>query len=307
MRRYLMTAVIAALVFAVSTSSAFALRIAAPPPPAQMAVTAPVVVTGKITAIEKDTVDAASPYAGANDKVAYKVAVVKIDSALVGANNITHVKIGFIPPAKAEPNAPQPGRLRPAVVRPGFQAPELKEGQQMVFFLTKHPTAEFYVMPGLYHPVDITTDAGKKSLEEVKKATAVLADPMKGLKSDKADVRTETAMIMVTKYRAYPLTGGEVNEVAIPADESKLILKGLAEGKWTSMPRPGAVFTPNALNAFYQLGLTDKDGWKDLEFPQPQPGQPPVDFGAITKEAFVKWLDGPGKGYQIKKVVPKEK
>ncbi|MBP3954235.1 hypothetical protein J8F10_02860 [Gemmata sp. G18] len=304
--RHLMTAVVAALALAVSTSSAFALRIAAPPPPAQMALTAPVVVTGKITAIEKDTVDGTSPYAGANDKVAYKVAVVKIDSALVGANNLTHIKIGFIPPAKADPNVKPPvGGGRPGIGRPVFQAPELKEGQQMAFFLTKHPTADFYVMPGMYHPVDITTDAGKKALEEVKKATAVLADPMKGLKSDKANVRTETAMIMVTKYRAYPLTGGDVNEVAIPAEESKLILKGIAEGDWTNKPRPGAAFTPNALNAFYQLGLTDKDGWTEPMFPQQQPGQPPIDFGAITKDAFVKWLAGAGKDYQIKKVVPK--
>src|SRR5947207_3236199 len=131
MRRYLLTAVVAVLGFAVSTSSAFALKIAAPPQPAQMALTTPVIVTGKVTAIEKDTVDATSPYVGSKDKVAYKVAVVKIDSALAGANNLTHIKIGFIPPAKVDPNAPAPapGGIRPAIRRPGFQAPELKEGQ----------------------------------------------------------------------------------------------------------------------------------------------------------------------------------
>ena len=35
-----------------------------------------------IEAVEKGTVDATSPYPGAKDKVAYKVAVVKIDGAL---------------------------------------------------------------------------------------------------------------------------------------------------------------------------------------------------------------------------------
>ena len=316
MRKYLLTAVVAVLGLAVSTSSGFALVAIMPAPqPAQMALTAPVVVTGKVTAIEKDTVERTSPYAGAKDKVTYKVAVVKIDGALVGANNLTHIKIGIPQPGALAPGgAPvpiQPGQpiqpIRRPPIRPMPQAPELKEGQEMVFFLTKHPTADFYVIPAMNFPIDIKTDAGKKSLEEVKKVTAVLADPMKGLKSEKADVRTETAVLMVTRYRAYPQTGGEVDQVAIGADESKLILKALAEGDWSQKnvrPGPGA-FTPNALQAFYQLGLTDKDGWKQPVFPQPKPGQPPVDFAAIQKEAFVKWLAGAGKDYQIKKVVPK--
>ena len=312
MRKYLLTAVVAVLGLAVSTSSGFALVAVMPAPqPAQMALTAPVVVTGKVTAIEKDTVDATSPYAGAKDKVAYKVAVVKIDGALAGANNLTHIKIGFVPPgAQPAPPVGNPGQpIRPIIrppIRPGFQAPELKVGQEMVFFLAKHPTADFYIIPGMNHPVDITTDAGKKSLEQVKKVTTALADPMKGLKSEKATERTETAVLVVSKYRAYPQTGGETDQVAIGADESKLILQALAEGDWSQKNvRPGGDFTPNAMNAFYQLGLTDKDGWKAPMFPRPVAGQPPVDFVAIQKDAFVKWLAGAGKDYQIKKIVPK--
>lgn len=305
MRRYTLAVAVAVLGLAAASAPAFGLVIAAPPQPAQMAINSPVVVTGKITAIEKETVEAASPFAGAKDKLTYKVAVVKIDSALAGADNLTHIKIGFIPPAPVAPNPNPPVvGLRPPVRR-GPQMPELKEGQQMLFFLAKHPTADFHTVPGMNFPVDVTTDAGKKSLEQVKKVTAVLADPMKGLKSDKAAERAEAATLAVMKYRSYPVTGGEVSEEKISADESKLILKELAAATWTQGRFGDA---PNAYTAFSQLNLTDKDGWKPPAFPQPKPGQPPqpVDFAAIQKKAFAEWLAGPGKDYQIKKIVPKK-
>ena len=305
MRRYSLAAAVVAV--AVSLSPAFALRIAvAPSSPAQLALSSPVVVTGKVTAIEKNTVDAA-PFPGAKDKQAYTVAVVKIDGALAGADNLTHIKVGFIPPA---PPVPAPPVGDPVLIRPlpfrGAPAPELKVGQEMLFFLTKHPTADFYVMPNMNVPVDLTTDAGKKSLEQVKKVTAVLADPMKALKSDKADARAEAATYALMKYRAYPATGGMVEQVAIPADESALILKALAEADWSNKNAKAGEFVPNPLTAFYQLGLNAKDGWKPPVFPQPKPGQPPVDYAALQKEAFAEWLAGPGKDYRIKKIVPKK-
>jgi hypothetical protein len=288
-------------------SPAFAL-VMAMKPPAQRAISADAVVVGKVTAIEKDTVEAV-PFPGAPNKVAYKVAVVKIESDLGGAANITHVKVGFIPPPKVDPNAPPPagGPIRP--IRPGLQAPELKEGQEMLFFLTKHPSGEFYAIPGMSPPVDLKDEAGKKELEAVKKVTAILADPMKSLKSDKPEVRAEAAAIMVMKYRSFPDFGGEVDQVPIPAEESKLLLKALTEVNWSNKagPRPGPVGgPPNPVQAFYSLGLTEQDGWKQPMFPRPQPGQPPVDFNLLTKEAFVRWLAGPGKDYQIKKIVPKK-
>jgi hypothetical protein len=299
----------AAIVLAVCTPAP-ALVIAMKPP-VQRAISADVVIVGKVTAIEKDTVDAAR-FPGDTQKTAHKVAVVKIETPLVGAENITHIKIGFIPPAKPNPadELPpgRPGRpIRP--IRPGIQAPELKEGQEMLFFLSKHPNGEFYIMPNMSPPVELKDEAGKKELEAVKKIVAVIADPMKGLKSDKPEVRAETAAIMVMKYRSYPDFGGEVEQVAIPAEESKLILKALAEANWSNemAPRPGPIGGfPNAVQAFYSLGLTEQDGWKQPVFPRPQPGQPPVDFNRLVKEAFVKWLDGPGKDYQIKRIVPKK-
>jgi len=53
--------------------------------------------------------------------------------------------------------------------------------------------------------------------------------------------------------------------------------------------------------AFSVLGLNDKDGWK---YPMVKPGE---DFIDKTKEAFTAWLAGPGKDYQVSKLVPKKK
>lgn len=300
----------AAVVAAVAVCNPASALMIAMKPPVQRAIGADAVFVGKVTAIEKDTIDAA-PFPGAPNKVAHKVAVVKIETPLAGADNVTHIKIGFVPPAKvAPPVPPPPGGVRPPI-RPGLQAPELKEGQEMLFFLTKHPSGEFYIMPNMSPPVEIKDEAGKKELEAVKKVVATLADPMKGLKSDKPEVRAETAAILVMKYRSYPDFGGEVDQVPIPAEESKLILKALAEANWSQPggPRPGPAVNNafNPLQAFYTLGLNEQDGWKQPPFPRPQPGQPPVDFNVVVKNAYVKWLDGPGKDYRIKMIVPKKK
>src|SRR5262249_14509632 len=89
----------------------------------------------------------------------------------------------------------------------------------------------------------------------------------------------------------------ETETVKVPADESKLILKALAEGDWKKY-EPDTI---NGMQAFYQLGLTDKDGWKQ---PQPKPG---ADFQDSMKEKVVKWLERPGKEYQMRKIVPRKK
>ena len=301
MRRYLLLAAVAVTAVVSQNNTAAGLAIALPQP-GQMAINSPVVVTGKVTKVGDDTVEASSPFAGATDKQKYKIATVKVADVLAGGDKLKEIKVGYIAPVKPQPGQPPVGRpVRPPIGRPGFAMPELKEGQEMLFFLAKHPTADFYVIPNMSNPVDITKDEGKKQLDEVKKVTAVLADPAKSLKSDKADVRGEAAAIMVMKYRSYPMFGGEVKEEAIGAEESKTILKALADAEWKNVRFGGP---PNAMQAFYQLGLNEKDGWI-----QPQivnvPGQPAPDYTVIMKDAFTKWLAGPGKDYKIKKVVPK--
>jgi hypothetical protein len=302
MRRFCFSLAVAAAAVTLLAVPAPALMIAMKPA-AQRALTAEMVVVGKVTSIEKDVIEAA-PFVNAPNKVAYKIAVVKIESTLAGKNNDTHIKVGFIPPlppAAPNPDAP-PGGIRIAPRRPNL-APELKEGQEFVFFLSKHPSANFYIMPAMSPPLDVKAEETKKELESIKKTLAVIADPMNALKSEKAEERIFAAATMLGKHRSYPDQGGEIDQVAISADESKLILKALAESDWTKIDRG----SPNGMQSFYQLQLTDKDGWVAPKPVRPQPGQPAVNFNEVVKEAFVKWLDGPGKDYVIKKIVPKKK
>lgn len=264
-------------------------------PPAQRAATAEVVAVGTVTAVDADPVEAL-PYPGAEAKVKYKVAVVKVDEALAGAKGETHLRVGFIPPPKADGDAP----VRPIRRRPN-PAPELKAGDKYLFFLARHPDGKFYAMPAMSPPVPAgDKDAVKDDLAAVKKVLAVAAEPLQALKAEKAEDRHFAAVTLATKYRSYPEGAAETEEVAVPAEEGKLILRGLAEGDWAKFRRD----TPNGLQAFYALGLTEADGWKMPEV-NPAPGKE-VNVGEVTKTAFTAWLAGPGKGYAVKKVVAKK-
>jgi hypothetical protein len=258
-------------------------RIAPIAQPVERALRVPVVVVGKVTAIEKDTVDAAL-YPGATQKVAHKVAVVKVETNLAGAENITHLKVGFVPAS--------------AGLRRGPENPELKEGQEWLFFLVKHHGGEFHAIPYMTPPVESKAESFKADVDAVKKVLALVADPAKALKAEKAADRFNAAVAIVTRFRTPPEGAtGDTEAVALTADESRPILKALAEGEWKLLPgRPEL----NGYSAFARLGLTDADGWKP---PKLEPGK---DFGEQMRQAFIKWLDGPGKDYRIKKLVPKK-
>lgn len=275
-------------------------------PPAQRALSADVVVVGKVTSVERDTVEIA-PFPGSPQKISHKVAVVKVETALAGAANVTHLKVAFIPRPPAVEPAPAPPNGAPQLIRrpirPGMMAPELKVGDEFLLFLNKPAAGGVYLIPNMSPPIDAKTDEGKKEVETVKKVLAVVADPATALKADTADARYHAAATLVTKYRAYPETGGEVDQVPVAADESRLILAALAGGDWTKFDRDA----PNGLQAFYSLGLTDKDGWTPPKPAPAKPGQPPVNFNQVTHDAFAAWVAGPGKDYQIKRIVPKAK
>lgn len=305
MRRFLRAAAVAAAATLLATpATGYALLIAMKPP-AQRAVTAEAIVVGKVAGFDKDTVEAPSPFPGAKDKLKYKIATVKVETGLAGADKLTEVKVGFVPPVKPDPKAKPPAGVPVRPIRPNL-AVELKEGQELLLFLTKHPAADFYIIPTMSPPVDLKDDQGKKDLEAVKKVVATLADPMKGLKSTKPEVRAETATALVMKYRAFPEFGGQVEQKPIDAEESKLILKALAEADWHPASRGGPQAALNPIQAFYALGLNEKDTWVPPVVAR-TPGGPPVDFTAVQKDAFTKWLDGPGKNYVVKRNVPKAK
>src|SRR6478672_9427838 len=84
------------LVLAVFAPLTPAKRIAAPPNPIQWAFQAEVVVIGKVASFEKETVEVAD--GPGKVKLAHRIAIIKVDSGLSGAANLTHMKVGFIPP-----------------------------------------------------------------------------------------------------------------------------------------------------------------------------------------------------------------
>jgi|GEM_PF-654303 len=258
--------------------------------PLQKLVRADTVVVGKVTTFEKDTVDA-TPVPGVKDKQAYKIAIIKIESSLLGEANTTHVKVGFIPPPPGEEETPAtpPGRS----IRTGFEPVYLTKDMEALFFLTKHHSGEFYIINTTLAPTDNTMIEYKDHIALAKRGGAVLTDPMKALKAEKAADRLFAAGVLMNKYKAYPEGGGEVTTAKVSAEESKLLLQALADGDWASIPNDRDAI--GAYQTFSMLGLTDKDGW---QYPVVKPGE---DLVIKTKEAFAKWLTGPGKNYQITK------
>src|SRR4051812_14947510 len=76
----------------------------APAPIAQRVATSDLVVVGKVTSIEEKAVKAAR-FPGAGDTAEYRIALVKVEDAILGARGITHIRVGFLPP----PPPPQGG------------------------------------------------------------------------------------------------------------------------------------------------------------------------------------------------------
>lgn len=244
---------------------------------AERALRVPVVFVGKVAAIEKATVEA-EPYPGAGTKLAYTVAVVKVETALAGADGMTHVKIGFAPMRR--------------------YAITLKDGQSALFFVAKHHDAPFHVIPYMTPPIDTAEGGYKQQLEGATAALAVVADPGKALKAEKAEDRAAAAAAIVFKLRHPPEEAPKGNEaILLAADESRTILKALAGAAWKEDRHD---LTLNGFRSFVLLGLTDADGWK------PPAAEAGKDYVETTRAAFAAWLDGPGKEYRIKKLVPKK-
>jgi hypothetical protein len=152
-------------------------------------------------------------------------------------------------------------------------------------------------------PIAMGGEQAKKARDSVKTVAAILADPAKALKSDKVETRAEAAAIIVLNHRQSRCISGETEQVAIPAEENKALLAALIEGDWSTLSKRSDP-RPNALDAFQSLCLYEEAKWIEPVIVD-APGSPPVDHGLVQRDAFVKWLEGSGKNYQIKKSVPK--
>src|SRR5262245_6469787 len=205
MRRFIVSLAVAAL----AASPVFALRAMAPMAPAIRAVQSPIVVIGKVTAIEADPVEV-EPFPGAKTKVAYKIAVIKIETALAGAAGETHLKVGF-----QEPTAGGPVR------RPGGFGYVPKVGAEGLFFLTPHPSGAFVMVPPVGPPVETTAEKYKDELARVKKALAVVEKPVEALDAkDQAD-RYFAAAVLLNRYMSPPANAAKVEREPVSAEETK--------------------------------------------------------------------------------------
>ena len=305
MRRILFAAAVAAV--ALIASPAVALRIAMPiQNTTQKTVQSDAVVVGKVTEIEKEEVEV-TPHQGATDKAKMKVAVIKVETGLVGAKNVTHVKV-LMPGAAAEQPG-EPGIGRPGIGRPirpgigGFGPVTLKDGDEGLFFLAKHPTAaNYYTISAGNNPIPAKDEKYKEELTKVKAVVAVVADPLTALKAEKPADRLTAAATLVQKYRRG--LNVPAKEVAIPTEETKAILKTLLEADWTAAdkPTPGFDYQSSPSNLVGQLGLYPGSPNGLAQF-QVKPGE---SYNAKYQEAFKAWHAKIGDKFDIKKFVPKE-
>ncbi len=243
--------------------------------PAASAATVGTVLVGTVTEIDKDPVSVASA-PGAKDTVAYTVATVKVTDAIRGLKSETHVKVGFQPSRRGGTN--------------------LDEKQTYLFFLSKHPVGNFYVMDWMNAPLPIN-EASKASVEQVKAIAKILGDPDKALEAKKPEDRALAAMVLILHHRTPSATGVAQTTEALPLAESQAILKAYGAVDWMATPEIGGL---PVLRQFYSLGLGADAGWKQ---PEVKPGE---DGTVALQKAYAEWLAGAGAKYQIQKFVAKK-
>jgi hypothetical protein len=205
------------------------------------------VIVGQVTSVPEDPVHApALPKIAGAPKVAHHMAVVRIESVVIGAKDLRELRVGFIAPP------PSPRR------RPGFQ---WSVGQEGCFFLRKHPDEPFWVLQADYDMLDKGRDKDfERRLALVRRCGKLLEDVEAGLRAPDAGDRLLTAGMLILRYRT-PLYvyRGEPKTAPIDAGQSRRILSVLAEGEWTEKDLRDPM---GRLRLFFRLGLTNRDGWK---------------------------------------------
>lgn len=264
------------------------------------------IVTGKVTSVEKETVELPQ-FAGDKNKVAFTVAVIKVESSLAGAKNVTHLKVAFLSQPGGGGGEEQPGgpiKGRPFRPGGGFGPVQLTEGQEGIFFLQKHPgSASYYAVQQGYTPVSAKAENYKDELAKVKAITDALTDPLKALKAEKLDARLTATAAIVGKYRQWNKPGQAMEE-AIPAEETKLIMKTLLEADWTAADAPVAGFDYQAsgpgIASLIGLYPGSPGGVPQI---QQKPGE---SYNGKWKEAVKAWYEKSGAKFEIKKFVEKK-
>jgi RNA polymerase sigma factor (sigma-70 family) len=225
---------------------------------------AAVVVIGKVGKFEE------------KEQLEHRISVIKIEESVKGMKGLTSVRVGTpamdnnpaVPPINF--NGGGRGIAVPAIAR--LAPPQFTEGMEGVFFLKKHDKGDFYV---LANPFTSIMPKAQPNYEEqvklVKDVAKFLETPLeKSLAAEKAEDRLLAAGLLVLQYRTRKNYATPAKEEAIDAEQSKQILKVLAEADFTK-PEPRLGMT--AMDLFFRLGVTQKDGWQP---PQPKFVVPPA-------------------------------
>jgi len=256
------------------------------------------VFVGRVVALEPMDIEA-SPAKG-QAKLTYRIAVIQVTETIRGVKKEAKtVRVGFQVANNGQPGALgnvqiqiqpaiQPGGLGRRAFIPAMQ---LQVGQDGLFFLAKHAEESFFLAPAYQNFINRENNTNfDNEVKSAKQVSKVLDNPLAALKSQDKDERYTAAAVLVSKYRSNS-TGLPMKQEPISADESKLILKAMAEGDWT-VGRFNAT-VPNPYELFNQLGITVNDGYKLVNVRNQQD---------IT-QAMQKWITENSDKYVIKKLV----
>src|SRR5262249_31121127 len=179
-------------------------------------------------------------------------------------------------------------------------------GQEACLFLKRHYSGEFYES-GFDNFIRKELNLNfVKDLDLTWKCVKLLGAPEKSLKSSDVKDRLLTATMLIRKYRGPAPTFMDLNAPAkkspkqepISAEQSKLILKALAEADWSLAKEPFPS-PSHPVNLFRRLGLTAKDGWPLNQKPvNPLDGKAGYRAHQEITAAAKKWLKANAGKYQ---------
>jgi len=290
---------LALVVLSLAARPVSALTLPARMPLPASAASADCIVVGKVTSIEDKPI-MAPPFPAATNKIEYRIAIVKIDEALRGAEGFTQVRIAFQTPPPPPKPLPNPGKGIAISPRPGgIPVKPLVVDNEGCFLLIKNADEEFFrFVDRSYQDYIAKSDAEfDKKLSLVKRSLKYLEAPMDGLKSkDEAD-RLLAVYLVLTRCNT---AAGRPNAKTEPlaAAQSKLILEAIAKSDWTPAQPPVDGVSPNQL--FGMLGLTPKEGWTP---PMRGAMQDYREYAKQWETAAKKWLTDNGDKFQIQRWV----
>lgn len=304
-------ALVASALFGLASSAEAKAMMIAIPKPGMLAGQSDVVVIGKVVEVEKDSVEVA-PFKGApkDQKLSYKIAVIKSEEAIIGGKGLTQFRVGFLEAAGvAAPPPVNPGGPPVRISGGGRgRAPiALTAGTEGIFFLTQHQAGEFYILAfnGMAAPVNKKDENFKTELAQVKKVAKAIDDPVNALKAKELDDRFAAASILLQRYNQNR-TGGTARE-AIPAEENKLIVALLMQLPWQpklNAPRVGSDTAPPSRSQLWHWINPAEQGFKEPKInPVVKPGEPQPDFNKIYEDATTAFLKENAEKIKIKRFV----